>query len=355
MTLKEIKNKLTDKNIIELVEDIGGDYSEQLSTDEYILFSSILYHKQQANEHSYKMYYYRETKQFHDYKLGESFDIFELIQRMKSYKLPQAKEYVCTFCGFKQQLSIARKPCYQWASDFITLFEGKCESVVELKYDKEILKIFEKKYHISWIKENITKEVMNKYDILYEHNKIIIPVKDIEGNLIGIRYRTLKKDDNFKYKPYTDYCGMTYTFKTRNTFYGLYENAENIRKAKEVILFESEKSVLQCESYLDKNISLGLFGKELSQKKINILLGLGVQTVNIGIDFDYKDKETLDKYFKNVYNVYKKLKPYFNVYWLFNNDIPSNYKDSPTDNGKLIFLEYLESRRLIEKEEEIRL
>jgi hypothetical protein len=80
-----------------------------------------------------------------------------------------------------------------------------------------------------------------------------------------------------------------------------------------------------------------------------------VQTVNIGIDFDYKDKETLDKYFKNVYNVYKKLKPYFNVYWLFNNDIPNNYKDSPTDNGKFIFLEYLESRRLIEKEEEIRL
>lgn len=355
MTLREIKGKLTDKNIIELVEDIGGDYSEQLSTDEYILFSSILYHGQQANEHSYKMYYYRETKQFHDYKLGESFDIFELIQRIKDYKLPQAKDYICSFCGLKQNLSITRNPCYQWANDFTTLFEREVEVVVDKKYNKDILKIFEKKYHISWINENITKEVMDKYDIMYEHNKIIIPVKDINGDLIGIRYRTLRKDDNFKYKPYTDYCGITYTFKTRNTFYGLYENAENICKAKEVILFESEKSVLQCESYLENNISLALFGKELSQKKISILLGLGVQTVNIGIDFDYKDKETLDKYFKNVYNVYKKLKPYFNVYWLFNNDIPSNYKDSPTDNGKLIFLEYLESRRLIEKEEEIRL
>lgn len=355
MTLKEIKSKLTDKNIIELVEDIGGDYSEQLSTDEYILFSSILYHKQQANEHSYKMYYYRETKQFHDYKLGESFDIFELIQRIKGYKLPQAKDYICSFCGFKQQLSIAQKPCYQWTSDFTTLFEREVKVVVDKKYNKDILKIFEKKYHISWINENITKEAMDKYNILYEYNKIIIPVKNINGELIGIRYRTLKSDDAFKYKPYTDYCGITYTFKTRNTFYGLYENAENIRNAKEVILFESEKSVLQCESYLDKNISLALFGKELSQQKIGILLSLGVRIVNIGIDFDYKDKETLDKYFKNVYNLYKKLKPYFNIYWLFNDNIPSNYKDSPTDNGKFIFLEYLESRRLIEKEEEIRL
>ena len=355
MTLKEIKSKLTDKNIIDLVKDIGGDYSEQLSTDEYILFSSILYHKQQANKHSYKMYYYRETKQFHDYKLGESFDIFELIQRIKDYKLPQAKDYICSFCGLKQNFSIAQKPCYQWANDFTTLFEREVEVVVDKKYNKDILKIFEKKYHISWINENITKEVMSKYDIMYEYNKIIIPVKDINGELIGIRYRTLRKDDDFKYKPYTDYCGITYTFKTRNTFYGLYENAENIRKAKEVILFESEKSVLQCESYLESNIALALFGKELSQKKISILLSLGVQTVNIGIDFDYKDKKTLDKYFKNVYNVYKKLKPYFNVYWLFNNNIPSNYKDSPTDNGKLIFLEYLESRRLIEKEKDIKL
>ena len=353
MTLKEIKNRLTDENIIELVKDIGGDYSEQLSTDEYILFSSILYHKQQANEHSYKMYYYREIRQFHDYKLGESFDIFELIQRVKDYKLPQAKDYICSFCGLEQNLSITRNPCYQWTNDFTALFEKK--TVVDKKYDKDILKIFEKKYHISWINENITKEVMNKYNILYEYNKIIIPVKDIDGDLIGIRYRTLRKDDNFKYKPYTDYCGTIYTFKTSNTFYGLYENAENIRKGKEVILFESEKSVLQCESYLENNIALALFGKELSQKKISILLSLGVQTVNIGIDFDYKDEETLDKYFKNVYNVYKKLRPYFNVYWLFNNDIPSDYKDSPTDNGKLIFLEYLESRRLIEKEEDIKL
>ena len=355
MTLKEIKNRLTDENIIELVKDIGGDYSEQLSTDEYILFSSILYHKQQANKHSYKMYYYRETKQFHDYKLGESFDIFELIQRIKDYKLPQAKDYICSFCGLKQNFSIAQKPCYQWANDFMTLFEREVEVVVDKKYNKDILKIFEKKYHISWINENITKEVMSKYDIMYEYNKIIIPVKDINGELIGIRYRTLRKDDDFKYKPYTDYCGITYTFKTRNTFYGLYENAENIRKTKEVILFESEKSVLQCESYLESNIALALFGKELSQKKISILLSLGVQTVNIGIDFDYKDKETLNKYFKNVYNIYKKLKPYFNVYWLFNDNIPRNYKDSPTDNGKLIFLEYLESRRLIEKEKDIKL
>lgn len=355
MTSKEIKNRLTDENIIGLVRSVGGDYSEQLSTDEYALFSSILYHKQQANEHSYKMYYYRETKQFHDYKLGESFDIFELIQRMKDYKLPQAKDYICSFCGLKQDFNIPCKPCYQWADDFTTLFERATKTVTNKKYNKDILKIFKKKYHINWINENITKEVMDKYDVLYEYNKIIIPVKDINGNLIGIRYRTLSKDNNFKYKPYTDYCGVTYTFKTRNTFYGLYENAENIRKAKEVILVESEKSVLQCESYLENNISLALFGKELSQKKIHILLSLGVRIVNIGIDFDYKDKETLDKYFKNVYNVYKKLRPYFNVYWLFNNDIPSDYKDSPTDNGKLIFLEYLESRRLIEKEEDIKL
>ena len=79
MTFKEIKNKITDTQIILIIKALGGDCDENLSTNDYLIFSSLLYHGLNANNHSYKMYYYRETKTFHDYKLGESFDIYDLI------------------------------------------------------------------------------------------------------------------------------------------------------------------------------------------------------------------------------------------------------------------------------------
>lgn len=349
MTFKEIKNKITDTQIILIIKALGGDCDENLSTNDYLIFSSLLYHGLNANNHSYKMYYYRETKTFHDYKLGESFDIYDLICRLKNINMPQAKDFICSLCGIKGY-NTNKKNTYLWMDDFVSFEERQVEE--NKIYDKGILNIFKPLYHISWIKDNITVKTMQKFGICYTYKKIIIPLFDVDNNLIGIRYRTLEDNADFKYKQYTDALGKMYTFKTRNNFYGLRENYNNIKKYKECILFESEKSVLQCDDYLKDNIALGLFGKELSQEKINTLLTMGVQTVNIAIDFDYKDEKTLDKYFRNVYNVYKKVKPYFNVYLLYNEKLPHGYKDSPSDGGKDLFLKYLESRCLINEEKE---
>lgn len=352
MTFKEVKNRITDCQMISLVKSLGGDFDEALSTSEYLIFSSILYHDLDACNHSYKMYYYRETKTFHDYKLGESFDIFNLICKLKDCNILQAKDYICSHCGIKGNRKI-NKNTYLWADDFLSFEEPKRES--NKIYDKSILNIFRKLYHISWIKDNITIESMEKFGILYGYNKIIIPLFDLNNDLIGIRYRTLEENADFKYKPYLDAQGVMYTFKTGYNFYGLKENYSNIKKYKECILFESEKSVLQCDGYLKHNIALGMFGKALTQEKINILLSLNVKTVNIAIDFDYKDTETLDKYFKSVYNIYKKLKPYFNVYLLYNKNLPHGYKDSPSDKGKELFLKYLKSRIFIDEQKEVEL
>ena len=241
MTFKEVKNRITDKQMITIIKALGGDCDESLSTDNYLIFSSLLYHGLSANEHSYKMYYYRGTKTFHDYKLGESFDIYTLICKFKNYNMPQAKDFICSHCGIDGN-ERKLKNTYLWSDDFVS-FETKQEEKNKV-YDKGILNIFQQLYHISWIKDNITVESMKKFGICYTYKKIIIPVFDINNNLIGIRYRTLEENANFKYKPYIDAEGIMYTFKTRNTFYGLKENHNNIKKYKECILFESEKSVL---------------------------------------------------------------------------------------------------------------
>ena len=65
MTFKEVKNRITDKQMITIIKALGGDCDESLSTDNYLIFSSLLYHGLSANEHSYKMYYYRGLKEWY--------------------------------------------------------------------------------------------------------------------------------------------------------------------------------------------------------------------------------------------------------------------------------------------------
>ena len=56
-----------------------------------------------------------------------------------------------------------------------------------------------------WLKEGISQEVMNSYGITFDPVMwgIVIPHYDINGKLIGIRERTLIKEEeiNGKYKP----------------------------------------------------------------------------------------------------------------------------------------------------------
>ena len=56
-----------------------------------------------------------------------------------------------------------------------------------------------------WLKEGISQEVMDSYGIAFDPVMwgIVIPHYDINGKLIGIRERTLIKEEeiNGKYKP----------------------------------------------------------------------------------------------------------------------------------------------------------
>ena len=101
---QQLKQSLTEEQIITIVEDLGGYYKENSMTAQYMIFSSLLYNIGDSENHSYKMYYYYETYMFHDYKLGESFDIFELVIRAKElddekYNAYQAAKYICNTLG----------------------------------------------------------------------------------------------------------------------------------------------------------------------------------------------------------------------------------------------------------------
>lgn len=109
-----------------------------------------------------------------------------------------------------------------------------------------------------------------KYNIRYYpyHDSVIIPCLDEKGELVGIRERFLNPNSNVKYLPLSMLNGDSYEFPVNRVMYGLNYNAENINRYKKICIFESEKSVLQSDSYFGcKNFSIALYGKSMSKEK----------------------------------------------------------------------------------------
>ena len=72
---KGIKEKLTDNDIKRIIHELGGECRQE--NDTYMLFDSILYHKYDADKHKPKMYWYKESRVFFDYKCGKGFDVVD--------------------------------------------------------------------------------------------------------------------------------------------------------------------------------------------------------------------------------------------------------------------------------------
>ena len=94
-----IKNNLTIEQVRDLIAELGGEPQFQ---HEVLLCKTICH-----GGDSHKLYYYDNTKLFKCYTdCGDSWDIFELVRKVKSrgldcdYQLPQAIQYVAQYFGY---------------------------------------------------------------------------------------------------------------------------------------------------------------------------------------------------------------------------------------------------------------
>lgn len=104
-----------------------------------------------------------------------------------------------------------------------------------------------------WIKEGISKETMNRYNIKYyaKDHKVVIPHYNIENQLIGIRGRSLVQEDIEKYGKYMPLriSKMMYTHPLSINLYGLNLNLNNINQMKKIIIFEEKNQFYFMKAY----------------------------------------------------------------------------------------------------------
>ena len=104
-----IKNSLTDEQMKDFLAELGA---EPIQQGEVILNKTICH----CGE-SHKLYYYSNSKLFKCYTdCGDSWDIFELVRKVKSreldcdYQLPQAIQYVAQYFGYAPSEKIDETP-----------------------------------------------------------------------------------------------------------------------------------------------------------------------------------------------------------------------------------------------------
>lgn len=202
-----------------------------------------------------------------------------------------------------------------------------------------------------WEEEGIRLRTLKKYDIRYDEigEKIIIPHFSWDnGSVIGVRIRNLNKEiaDKFgKYVPFY-FRGQMYSHSLKYNLYGYWQNKEAIQETKIAVLFEGEKGTMQLNSYLEENNSVAVCGSNLSYEQIKILLLLGVEEIVFAFDKQYQNKEEellwKCKIIKLAYRIPESIK--VSIIWDSLEDGLLDYKDSPTDKGKEIYLELFNDR-----------
>lgn len=358
---QEVKDQLTIENIYELVQDFGGD-------PEYTSFGVICHTicHNPPGMGSKKLYYYSNSGLFRCYtQCGDYFDPFELvikvmaIQYEEEWNLNDAIRYVAKkfhIDGREQEDDeFIKLEDWKYLSNYdrIQDIELKSQEIILKEYDKSILNKFNYNIQLTpWINEGITQEILdiNQIGFYPGGDQITIPHFDMNDRFIGLRGRTLCKEEAELYGKYRPLKIMNqmYNHPLGFNLYNLNHSKDNIRRMKKAIVFEGEKSSLLFQSYfgIDNDISVACCGSALSNYQVELLKECGVEEIIVA--FDRQFEEIGDNEFqhlkRNLLKLGQKYSNEINISFIFDKNMITGYKDSPIDRGKDIFLQLFNER-----------
>ena len=343
MNYKEIIENLTEQDIIELMKKLGVyNYKD---TADALIFPTIC-HNVNADEASYKLYYYKDNHFFYCYSEDGGMSIFKMIEHY--YKTRDVEfdwyndVYLLITGGEKKEgLVIERR---EKLSD---KYQRKQRLINLETYPNGILDVFEKIYPQQWLDEGISIKAMDKFNIRFSisQNKIIIPHYNIDNELVGIRGRALNEwevENVGKYMP-VQIEKKWYKHPLSLNLYGLNVTKENIKKNGYVFLFEGEKSTLKMEDFSRPNCSVAVCGSSINKFQIDLLMKV-CEPEEFIICFDKEDLPQEDKYFNKMKKLCEKYSNYGQFSFIYDFKNRLELKDSPVDKGEEKFNELLKTR-----------
>lgn len=210
------------------------------------------------------------------------------------------------------------------------LHQESKEAIHEYLPEREIKKYSHKKV-TEWLNEGIRQDVLDLFDVRINErdNRIVYPVRDINGHLINVKGRTMY--ENYKELKIPKYINY-YPIGTMDYLQGLDITLPYVKEQGEIIIFESIKSVMKAFGWGYKN-SVSAEKHTLTDEQIKLLVKL---RVNVVIAFD-SDVSYSDNDIKKSINVLKRIT---NVYLIYDKNKllgGKEAKNAPVDISKEIW------------------
>lgn len=227
--------------------------------------------------------------------LGDNADLITLVQYNKSLdgkrcSFWDALKYLHKLLGLPLSVKDRKPQKQEKTKDLLAVFKKVVKrrerlNVADLTILPETeLSDFIPHIHIDWFREGIIKKTIDKFGLAYSYRykRNVIPLRYwMTGELLGFNMRTsVENYEMFGIKKYY----ITPGYNKQMNVYGLWENKESIQRAKTVIVYEAEKSVLKRDSLGDGR-SVAVSGHIISDEQVRILIGLNCEVV-IAFDKD---------------------------------------------------------------------
>lgn len=342
---EQIIENLKDEDVFRLLSDLGA---QPIDKGGYFICKTVC-HNEDPEEASQKLYYYKNSHMFYCFTEDGPMSIFKFLRNYYETRS-------IVYDWYNDILQVILN-CSVQAYNAPDAYKSQRDDYIARKvrrklptYPPGILDVFTHYYPVEWLQDSITQSSMDKYNILYSisQNKIIIPHYDVDGDLVGIRGRALNKQEIEAFGKYAPVQieGKWYSHPLSLNLYGLNWNKDNIRNSRNCFIFESEKSVMQVESFNGRNCAVACCGSNINKYQIDLLMRYCAPR-EIVVCFDNEEKDGEDKYFIKLWNMCKKYTTYCNMSFIYDRNNITKKKDSPSDNGEEIFAKLLKERVMV--------
>lgn len=367
----KILTSISKEDIIKICKYFGCNTYKQVGNG--LGFSTYLCHK---GDSPYKLVAYppnhtQDKWRLHCFTCGDNYDLVELVMRAgrnqgKILTWYRSLLLIAQLTGHlfekeKEDGSLFQAIDFSWI-DRLSLIKNKKDEITYnlVPINENILQCF---YYgadslLSWISEGISPEALGRFEIGYATwtNQISIPHRDWRNDkLVGIRGRYMIEEDAEKFGKYMPIFinGKFLKHPLGSNFYGAWVTLDKIKELKKVLIVESEKSCLLAYTYFhEDSYCVAICGSNITKiQKFILLKEWGVNKIIYAPDRDYysfNSFETESWYQKQI----DKLKDFFNfcdVYLIMDQKDRLEYKDSPLDKGKELFLELYNEKIRIDK------
>lgn len=320
MLAKILKNKLGNSDILIILEKLGCHHIKDRGK---VIVCGL---PDGDNPTSLNCYTNNDKNKYHceintrsDFEKYGNKDIITAVQYINKCSYSKAVKFICEVVGIDYyDNSTETSPCLSFLDFIETGIEHKHEEVKILP--NSVLNQFCDIQSSIWLSEGISLEAQKHFEIYKDpvSERIIIPIRNEIGDLVGIKGRTVNDDTEESKYTYLYPCPKSHLL------YGLYSNYEAIKSSDEVIVLEAEKGVMKAFSMGFPN-AIAISGKSLSEIQTEQLIRLDTD-ITLCLDNDVTDDE--------INSIVKKITfPFFykNIYIIKDDNNVLKEKDSPID------------------------